>query len=244
VSSLIRCQSTLKKAKVQSHSWQCSSRSFSCIDCGVSFTPQSYNSHTQCVSEAEKYQGKLYKGKKHQPNSQQPQQPQQPQQQPSGSTAVGQKRAAEERKEADGDSSEVQQQQPSKKSKQQQQTTAEAEETKEQSTEEQPLAELLPALLQGEVRHSHKHHCSRHCTHPICASCSTASADIASLCAMWRACPSLFSPVERSWVEAAEQAGQEAQADTRQAGSGGGAVGRPAAAQEAAHIQLDTEAIE
>lgn len=62
------CQSTLKKAKVQSHSYGCSSRSFSCIDCSVTFDTRSYQQHNSCVSEAEKYQGKLYKGKKHVPN--------------------------------------------------------------------------------------------------------------------------------------------------------------------------------
>ena len=58
------CQSTLKKAKVSNHSWQCSSRSFSCIDCGHSFNPHTVASHTECISEAQKYQGKLYKPKR------------------------------------------------------------------------------------------------------------------------------------------------------------------------------------
>ena len=58
------CQATLKKAKVSSHSWQCSSRAFSCIDCSQSFNPQTVNAHTSCISEAEKYQGHLYKGNK------------------------------------------------------------------------------------------------------------------------------------------------------------------------------------
>src|SRR4051812_24240247 len=37
---------------------------YSCIDCGVSFPGDDYKAHTQCVSEAEKYQKSLYKGKK------------------------------------------------------------------------------------------------------------------------------------------------------------------------------------
>jgi cell growth-regulating nucleolar protein len=60
------CQSTLKKAKVAVHSWQsrCPSRSFSCIDCGRSFSQHSFNTHSSCISEAEKYEGKLYRGVK------------------------------------------------------------------------------------------------------------------------------------------------------------------------------------
>ena len=155
----VRCQSTLKKAKVQSHSWQCSSRSFSCIDCGVSFTPHSFSSHTQCVSEAEKYQGKLYKGKKHQTSSQQQQHPPAPlQQQQQHVHSAAHKRAAEETKEAQDDgeeengSSVQQQQQQAKRSKQ---TTAEEpEEEKKEQPQEQSIAELLPATLQSEVSHT------------------------------------------------------------------------------------------
>ena len=58
------CQGTLKKAKVAAHSWSCSSRSFSCIDCGVAFTAQSVAAHTQCISEAEKHHGRLYRAPK------------------------------------------------------------------------------------------------------------------------------------------------------------------------------------
>ena len=35
----------------------------SCIDCGRVFHGTEYKSHTSCISEAEKYQGKLYKPK-------------------------------------------------------------------------------------------------------------------------------------------------------------------------------------
>lgn len=41
------CQTTLKKQKVQQHSYQCYSKSYSCVDCGVSFTPSNYGTHTQ-----------------------------------------------------------------------------------------------------------------------------------------------------------------------------------------------------
>ena len=115
------------------HSWQCSSRSFSCIDCSARFSRDSYSGHSQCVSEAEKYQGKLYKGKKHQPQQQQHSAP-----------LAGQKRAAQGGTEEADDDSDVKQAS-NKKSKQQQQTAAE-EETKEQS-KEHSLAEVLPSLL-------------------------------------------------------------------------------------------------
>jgi hypothetical protein len=36
-----------------------------CVDCGKVFDSNSVNSHNSCVSEAEKYQGKLYAGPKH-----------------------------------------------------------------------------------------------------------------------------------------------------------------------------------
>ena len=73
------CQSTLKKNKVQPHSYSCGSHSFSCIDCGVTFDSHSVNQHNSCVSEAEKYQGKLYRGAKTKPTNQQQQQQQQQQ---------------------------------------------------------------------------------------------------------------------------------------------------------------------
>ncbi len=51
-----------------------------CIDCGTSFYDRSFKQHTQCISEAEKYQGALYKGKKGN-SQQQNKQNQQPQKQ-------------------------------------------------------------------------------------------------------------------------------------------------------------------
>lgn len=38
-------------------------RRFSCIDCGVVFHGEEYAAHTSCISEAEKYEKSLYKGK-------------------------------------------------------------------------------------------------------------------------------------------------------------------------------------
>ena len=38
-------------------------RSFSCQDCNKVFFGNEFNTHTSCISEAEKYQGALFKGK-------------------------------------------------------------------------------------------------------------------------------------------------------------------------------------
>lgn len=59
------CGQTVKKQKVEKH-YQSECRNcsvLSCIDCGKDFPGDSYASHTSCISEAEKYQGKLYKAK-------------------------------------------------------------------------------------------------------------------------------------------------------------------------------------
>jgi cell growth-regulating nucleolar protein len=52
------CQSTVKKAKLDNHVGSCGTRSFSCIDCGVCFGGIDYRYHTQCITEAEKYEKK------------------------------------------------------------------------------------------------------------------------------------------------------------------------------------------
>ena len=58
------CNETLKKNKVEQHMQRCRQCfSVSCIDCSVSFAGRSYVKHTTCISEAEKYQGALYKPK-------------------------------------------------------------------------------------------------------------------------------------------------------------------------------------
>lgn len=59
------CGQTIKKQKVEKHyQTECRRCSvLSCLDCGKDFPGDSYASHTSCISEAEKYQGKLYKGK-------------------------------------------------------------------------------------------------------------------------------------------------------------------------------------
>ncbi|KAJ3324771.1 hypothetical protein HDV06_006029 [Boothiomyces sp. JEL0866] len=57
------CQETIKKPKLDQHYNRCGS-TFSCIDCSTSFQGLDYKKHNSCISEAEKYQGALYKGKK------------------------------------------------------------------------------------------------------------------------------------------------------------------------------------
>ena len=54
----------MKKPKLDNHRFQCQS-AFTCIDCSTTFNgPAEYKGHTQCISEAEKYQKGLYKGPK------------------------------------------------------------------------------------------------------------------------------------------------------------------------------------
>lgn len=54
----------VKKPKLDKHGSMCHS-AFTCIDCSKTFQgPAQWKSHTSCISEAEKYQGNLYKGPK------------------------------------------------------------------------------------------------------------------------------------------------------------------------------------
>ena len=58
------CVDVVKKPKLDSHYGRCKS-SFTCVDCSTTFSnPAQWKGHTSCVSEAEKYQKSLYKGKK------------------------------------------------------------------------------------------------------------------------------------------------------------------------------------
>jgi cell growth-regulating nucleolar protein len=59
------CQETLKKQKLEQHRYHCKRATYSCIDCGVSFRDESYQAHTSCITEAEKYQKSLYKPTKY-----------------------------------------------------------------------------------------------------------------------------------------------------------------------------------
>lgn len=57
------CQETLKKAKLEQHSFRCKKAQFSCIDCFTTFQGEDYKKHTSCISEEQKVQGSLYKPK-------------------------------------------------------------------------------------------------------------------------------------------------------------------------------------
>ena len=64
------CGESFKKQKVRQHitSGPCRGASVTCIDCLKVFHGFEFESHTSCVSEAERYQGKLY----HPPKKDQP----------------------------------------------------------------------------------------------------------------------------------------------------------------------------
>ncbi|ONK54900.1 uncharacterized protein A4U43_UnF9940 [Asparagus officinalis] len=49
------CGENLKKPKLANHFRLCSAYKLSCIDCGKMFDQESVQSHTQCMTEAEKY---------------------------------------------------------------------------------------------------------------------------------------------------------------------------------------------
>ena len=58
------CGASLKKNQVEKHyQHECSNcQVLSCMDCGKDFHGDEYAAHTKCISEAQKYQGALYKG--------------------------------------------------------------------------------------------------------------------------------------------------------------------------------------
>ncbi|KAJ5902243.1 hypothetical protein N7495_002771 [Penicillium taxi] len=57
------CGDVLTKKKLDPHRGQCRGASYTCIDCMVHFNGTEYRSHTSCMTEAQKYQGALYKEK-------------------------------------------------------------------------------------------------------------------------------------------------------------------------------------
>lgn len=61
------CNDTVIKKKLDQHRQRCYGAYFTCIDCSTTFSGTDYKSHTQCISEAEKYEKALYKGKKSKP---------------------------------------------------------------------------------------------------------------------------------------------------------------------------------
>lgn len=58
------CNESLKKNQVDKHAQRCRScHAVTCVDCSVTFYGDDYAAHTVCVSEAQKYEGSLYKAK-------------------------------------------------------------------------------------------------------------------------------------------------------------------------------------
>ncbi|KAL2049144.1 hypothetical protein ABVK25_010573 [Lepraria finkii] len=57
------CGNILTKKKLDGHHRQCRGSSFTCLDCMTHFGGTEYRVHTSCISEDQKYQGALYKGK-------------------------------------------------------------------------------------------------------------------------------------------------------------------------------------
>merc|ERR1712048_1078199 len=54
---------TVKKPKLAKHLYSCGSHYVSCIDCSKVFAWNEWEAHTSCMSEAQKYEGKLFKEK-------------------------------------------------------------------------------------------------------------------------------------------------------------------------------------
>lgn len=54
------CNDTVKKPKANQHAQRCRG-SLTCIDCSKTFWSGEWNAHNSCISEAEAYQGALYK---------------------------------------------------------------------------------------------------------------------------------------------------------------------------------------
>lgn len=67
------CNDTVVKRKLQQHQRSCRGSYFTCIDCSTTFYGNDHQSHTSCISEAEKYEKALYKGKKGKQQQQQQQ---------------------------------------------------------------------------------------------------------------------------------------------------------------------------
>ena len=68
-----KCGESLKKQVVGAHASRCKGINVSCMDCQKDFTATTYNEHTSCISEAEKYSAKgfvpkVQKGAKKQEN--------------------------------------------------------------------------------------------------------------------------------------------------------------------------------
>lgn len=58
------CNESLKKNKVETHSYTCRNCwVLTCVDCNQQFSGDTYAAHNSCVSEAERYEGKLFDGR-------------------------------------------------------------------------------------------------------------------------------------------------------------------------------------
>ena len=57
------CGEIYAKKKLDQHARQCRGATFTCLDCMRWFPGSTYREHTSCISEAQKYQGALYKEK-------------------------------------------------------------------------------------------------------------------------------------------------------------------------------------
>lgn len=58
------CNETLKKNQVEKHASRCRQcHAVTCVDCSQTFYGNDFEGHTTCISEAEKYEGSLFKPK-------------------------------------------------------------------------------------------------------------------------------------------------------------------------------------
>ncbi|CCE65777.1 hypothetical protein TPHA_0M02030 [Tetrapisispora phaffii CBS 4417] len=59
------CNDTVPKKNTEKHYYRCPNAYYTCIDCSTTFDDgYSYQKHTECITEDEKYQKALYQGKK------------------------------------------------------------------------------------------------------------------------------------------------------------------------------------
>ncbi|EGT45623.1 hypothetical protein CAEBREN_00569 [Caenorhabditis brenneri] len=54
------CGEACKKNQVERHLFQCRNTTFSCIDCQLVWTRETYKDHVKCITENQKYGGKNY----------------------------------------------------------------------------------------------------------------------------------------------------------------------------------------
>ncbi|KAI9674422.1 MAG: hypothetical protein M1817_001760 [Caeruleum heppii] len=66
------CNDVLPKKKLDAHRGYCHGASFSCLDCSTHFRGTDYRNHTSCISEAQKYEGHLYRPKDDNKNKSRP----------------------------------------------------------------------------------------------------------------------------------------------------------------------------